>query len=106
MVTSMMVEDQMRGLAGRPLDEFLHNLKTPSDSFVTFIKDQPIASLVAIYYTLQVFILLLINKICSRHDITEILLKLALNTNQSILLLTDLKKRKSSVSKLIYFVYI
>ena len=54
MVTSMMVEDQMRGLAGRPLEEFLHNLKTPSDSFVTFIKDQPIASLVAIYYTLQV----------------------------------------------------
>jgi hypothetical protein len=105
MVTSMMVEDQMRGLAGRPLEEFLHNLKTPSDSFVTFIKDQAIASLVAIYYTLQVFILLLINKIFSRHDITEILLKLALNTNQSILLLTDLKK-KSSVSKLIYFVYI
>ena len=56
----MMVEDQMRGLAGRPLEEFLHNIKTPSDSFVTFIKDQPIASLVAIYYTLQVFILLLI----------------------------------------------
>jgi hypothetical protein len=62
MVTSMMVEDQMRGLAGRPLEEFLHNLKTPSDSFVTFIKDQPIASLVAIYYTLQVFILSLRRK--------------------------------------------
>ena len=26
----------------------------------------------------------LINKTCSRHDIAEILLKLALNTNQSI----------------------
>ena len=54
MITSMMVEDQMRGLVGRPVEEYLYNLKIPPESYIMFIKDNSIASMIAMYYTLQV----------------------------------------------------
>ncbi|XP_076093135.1 negative elongation factor B-like [Mytilus galloprovincialis] len=54
MITSMMVEDQMRSLTGRPVEEYVHNLKIPSDNFILYIKDNSIASMIAMYYTLQV----------------------------------------------------
>lgn len=50
----MMVEDQMRGLVGRPVEEYLYNLKIPPESYMMFIKDNSIASMIAMYYTLQV----------------------------------------------------
>ncbi|XP_071156567.1 negative elongation factor B-like [Mytilus edulis] len=54
MITSMMVEDQMRSLTGRPVEEYVHNLKIPADNFILYIKDNSIASMIAMYYTLQV----------------------------------------------------
>ncbi|XP_063422559.1 negative elongation factor B-like [Mytilus trossulus] len=54
MITSMMVEDQMRSLTGRPVEEYVHNLKLPADNFILYIKDNSIASMIAMYYTLQV----------------------------------------------------
>ncbi|CAC5358652.1 COBRA1 [Mytilus coruscus] len=54
MITSMMVEDQMRSFTGRPVEEYVHNLKIPADTYILFIKDNSIASMIAMYYTLQV----------------------------------------------------
>ncbi|CAG2207152.1 COBRA1 [Mytilus edulis] len=53
MITSMMVEDQMRSLTGRPVEEYVHNLKIPADNFILYIKDNSIYDMIAMYYTLQ-----------------------------------------------------
>ncbi|KAK3088835.1 hypothetical protein FSP39_024351 [Pinctada imbricata] len=53
MITSMMIDDQVRTLNVK-MEDPRQPVQPPSDLFLAFIKENAIASMIALYYTLQV----------------------------------------------------
>ena len=53
----MMVDDQTRSVVGKIPDAMPQPPDLPTDLFAIFIKQNPLASLVAMYYVLQVSLL-------------------------------------------------
>lgn len=51
----MMVDDQVRMVASKIPDAVFKPPELPSDLYATYIKQNPIGSLIAMYYTLQVW---------------------------------------------------
>lgn len=50
----MMVDDQVRAVTAKIPDAVVKQPELPSELYATFIKQNPIGSLIAMYYTLQV----------------------------------------------------
>lgn len=53
-IVGMMVDDQVRMVASKIPDAVFKPPELPSDLYATYIKQNPIGSLIAMYYTLQV----------------------------------------------------
>lgn len=54
MISSLMVEDHTRVLSAKLPEEPPLSATPPSDLFLTFVKETPIASFTTLYYSLQV----------------------------------------------------
>ena len=56
MISSLLVEDHTRILAAKLPEEQPQTATPPSDLFLTFVKENPIASYTTLYYSLQVLL--------------------------------------------------
>lgn len=57
-VISLMVDDQIRSVSARIPDATASPPELPTDLYAIYIKSNPLASLVAMYYVLQVIVCL------------------------------------------------